>query len=180
MKAGISSNFLDQLEALKNSESVRETGEKVFKIGELARLTSSTTRTLRFYEEMNLLEPIRNSAGQRLYSDAAIARLNFINELKSGGFSLQEIKTFFDSWSMNDTGAEASTAAINLIQRKLTEIADLQKRIGKLNNELRAMVTYLAECKGCEIKPALENCSHCDRHDAVHSDPLLLTILKKE
>lgn len=166
-------------DALKNLQTPSQQPGRVYKIGELAKITQTTTRTLRFYEEMNLLQPIRNSAGQRLYSDASISRLNFINELKSGGFSLQEIKGFFDSWSENNTGGEASKAAINLIQKKLSEIADLQRRISKLNDELRAMVNYLEDCEGCDKIPQSENCSACERHQTA-AHPLLMTILKKD
>jgi DNA-binding transcriptional MerR regulator len=157
-----------------------EVNQKLYKIGELARATQNTTRTLRFYEEMNLLSPVRNSSGQRLYSESSIARLNFIQELKSGGFSLQEIQTFFSSWDQRETGESASTAAIELIQRKLSEIAELQKRINKLNGELRAMVQYLIECRGCAQKPAPHVCGDCDRHEQKSPDPLLMTILRKD
>ena len=54
---------------------------KTYKIGELAQITSNTTRTLRYYEELGLLEPVRNTSGQRLYGEDALTRLGFIGEL---------------------------------------------------------------------------------------------------
>src|SRR4051812_2091034 len=75
-----------------------KTGENLYKIGDLAELVGATTRTLRYYEEMGLLVSVRNASGQRLYDEGAVTRLKFINELKSGGFSLNEVKGFFDAW----------------------------------------------------------------------------------
>ncbi|MDB5038971.1 MAG: hypothetical protein JWQ35_2499 [Bacteriovoracaceae bacterium] len=157
-----------------------ENPQKAYRIGELAKLTNSTTRTLRFYEEMNLLQPIRNLSGQRLYSEASISKLNFINELKSGGFSLQEIKTFFDSWHHNETGEKAASDTIKIVQKKLLEIAELQRKIGKLNDDLKGMVSYLLSCKGCDHKPSLNSCSNCDQHSHEKPDPVLLSILKQD
>lgn len=157
-----------------------QSDKKAYRIGELAKLTNSTTRTLRFYEEMNLLEPLRNSSGQRLYSEAAINRLNFINELKSGGFSLQEIKTFFDTWNGGATGNDAADASTALIEKKLVEISELQRRISKLNNELKGMVGYLLACRGCDHRPAVQSCGTCDQHSHQELDPLLKTILRRD
>lgn len=151
-----------------------------FKIGELAELTTTTTRTLRYYEELGLLEPIRNNSGQRLYGEDALTRLSFINELKSGGFALLEIKNFFESWQQNKTGAEAAEATMTMIQQKLLEITQMQKQLSKLNDELRAMVSFLIACKTCEQKPSKENCSPCSKHPHQETPHMLVNILKKE
>lgn len=153
--------------------------QKSFKIGELASLTGATTRTLHYYEELGLLVPVRNTSGQRLYGDDALTRLNFISELKSGGFSLLEIKTFFESWKQNATGAEAAEATMTLVQQKLAEIADLQKKLAKLNDELRAMVGFLLACQSCERKPSEANCNPCARHPNQETPRLLNNILKE-
>lgn len=151
-----------------------------YKIGELADLAQSTTRTLRYYEELGLLEAVRNDAGQRLYNGEALARLQFIHELKSGGFSLQEIAQFFKSWRQN-TGAEATESTMKIVQQKMTEIADLQKRLNKLNNELHAIVNYLVACRTCDLKPSAHACTHCDRHEDDRQPPsLLLNLLQKK
>jgi len=151
-----------------------------YKIGELAGLSGSTTRTLRYYEELGLLEPIRNTSGQRLYRDESLTRLSFINELKSGGFALLEIKSFFESWKDKKTGSEASEATMATIQQKLASIAEIQKQLSKLNDELRAMVGFLIACKNCERKPSESNCSPCTDHPDQETPRMLVNILKKE
>src|SRR5215204_4978289 len=64
-------------------------------IGELAEQTGLTQRTLRYYEEIGLLDPpSRMAGGFRLYSPQDLARIQQIVRLKQLlGFSLAEIKT---------------------------------------------------------------------------------------
>ena len=69
-------------------------GERYLQIGEVAEQLGLTPRTLRYYEEIGLLEPpSRMEGGFRLYSAADIIRLENIVQLKRLlGFSLAEIK----------------------------------------------------------------------------------------
>src|SRR5829696_7032449 len=71
------------------------TPTEYLQIGELAEQTSLTQRTLRYYEEIGLLEPpSRMAGGFRLYSPQDVARIQQIVRLKQLlGFSLAEIKT---------------------------------------------------------------------------------------
>ncbi len=62
------------------------------KIGELAKRSGTTTKTVRYYELLGLLhEPERTESGYRLYDDKDVERLTFIRKAKSLGFSLTEI-----------------------------------------------------------------------------------------
>lgn len=63
------------------------------KIGELARQASLKVETLRFYERQGLLpSPARTESGYRQYGADDLRRLRFIQQAKSFGFSLREIK----------------------------------------------------------------------------------------
>lgn len=62
------------------------------RVGELARRTGMTVRTLHYYDEIGLLSPSdRTAAGHRLYGAGDIARLQRITSLRQLGFSLEEI-----------------------------------------------------------------------------------------
>jgi DNA-binding transcriptional MerR regulator len=67
----------------------------LWRIGEVAKLTGVTTRTLRYWEELELLQPSSyRSSGERLYSPADVARVNRIRNLQELlGFSLAEVRT---------------------------------------------------------------------------------------
>jgi MerR family transcriptional regulator, thiopeptide resistance regulator len=70
----------------------------VWKIGELARRTGLTVRTLHHYDEIDLLSPAeRSDGGHRVYDEAAVQRLYRIASLRSLGFPLDAIAQALDS-----------------------------------------------------------------------------------
>lgn len=68
--------------------------EDLARIDQVAKRTGLTKRTLRYYEELGLLEPpTRTEGGYRLYTAADIERLERVKRLKHlMGFSLAEIR----------------------------------------------------------------------------------------
>mgnify|MGYP004696158297 FL=1 len=73
----------------------------LYKIGEFAKLTNIPVKTLRYYDEINLLKPeeIDLFSGYRYYSDKQKEGLEIILALKEAGFSLEEIKKNKDNYS---------------------------------------------------------------------------------
>ncbi|HEX8360425.1 MAG TPA: MerR family transcriptional regulator [Longimicrobium sp.] len=71
--------------------------EKGWKVGELARRTGLTVRTLHHYDQVGLLRPSRRTpAGHRLYGGADVARLHQIQSLRRLGFGLEEVRDALD------------------------------------------------------------------------------------
>jgi len=99
-------------------------GDRGFYIGELARLAGVSPKTIRYYEERGLLSrPRRNEAGYRIYSGAALTRLEFIRKAKGIGLTLSEIKDILD---IVERGETPCSHTLQLINHKLME---LEKRI---------------------------------------------------
>jgi MerR family transcriptional regulator, repressor of the yfmOP operon len=69
-----------------------------FRIGEVAKLTGLTTRTLRYWEELGLIRPSAyRGRGERLYSHTDMARVTRIRDLQELlGFSLAEVQVVLD------------------------------------------------------------------------------------
>lgn len=68
------------------------TDNKAMKVGDLARATGVSIRTLHYYEEIGLLAPThRTASGHRLYAPADVARLQQIRSLQQIGLSLEQI-----------------------------------------------------------------------------------------
>lgn len=66
--------------------------QELWKIGELAKRTGLTVRTLHHYDEIGLLSPAhRSEAGYRLYMGDDVVRLQQITSLRQLSFSLEEI-----------------------------------------------------------------------------------------
>jgi len=74
-------------------ENKNEKEEKFIQIGELAKKTSVTPRTIKHYEEKGLLKPFKKTQGGfRLYQDDKVKLVARIRQLKKAGFSLREVK----------------------------------------------------------------------------------------
>lgn len=70
---------------------------EALKVGELARRTRLTVRTLHHYDEIGLLRPsLHTESGHRLYTAGDVARLQQVLSLRQLGFSLEEIRNSLD------------------------------------------------------------------------------------
>ena len=71
----------------------------MFRIGEVAKLTGLTTRTLRYWEELGLVHPSAHGAGgDRHFSTTDMARVTRIRDLQRLlGFSLAELRVVLDT-----------------------------------------------------------------------------------
>ncbi|MCX5144580.1 MerR family transcriptional regulator [Streptomyces sp. NBC_00338] len=72
-------------------------GDTHLSIGELARRTGLTVRTVRSYSDRGIVPPAgRNAAGYRRYGPEAVARLNLVRTLRSLGIGLSTIRGALD------------------------------------------------------------------------------------
>ena len=81
------------------SRSGHRTVPEMSRIGEVAKLTGVTTRTLRYWEELDLLRPSSYGAGgERMYSPSDVARVTRIRNLQELlGFSLAEVRAVLNT-----------------------------------------------------------------------------------
>lgn len=76
-------------------------------IGEVARRTELSLRTIRHYEESGLVVPsARSRGGFRLYTEGDVARLMVIRRMKPLGFTLDEMRDLLEAVDRLDTGEE--------------------------------------------------------------------------
>jgi len=124
----------------------------LLRIGEAARRAGVTTRTLRYYQEVGLLEPSgATPGGNRLYSDDDVARLRRILDLRDVmGFDLDRIRLFLGS---EDRLAELRAEAQRGISAKrrremLAEATDLNARMqAEVNTKAGLLQGMLAELR---------------------------------
>lgn len=105
------------------------------KVGELARKTGLTIRTLHHYDELGLLRPSRRTdAGHRVYSTEDVARLQQIMSLRAIGLSLQAIGDFLDN-----PGASLSRILTLQLRRLDEQIAEQQAVRRRLETMVRLL-----------------------------------------
>lgn len=120
-----------------------------YSISDLAKEFDLTTRAMRFYEDMGLLQPERSGPGgrQRVYSGRDRTRLKLTLRAKRLGLSLTEAKEIIDLYdSPRDTGLQLEKFLVVLAdhQRQLEEqMADLQANLDEIKvhqREARALL----------------------------------------
>jgi DNA-binding transcriptional MerR regulator len=97
---------------------------EALKVGELARRTGLTIRTLHHYDEIGLLRPsLHTESGHRLYTGGDVARLQQVLSLRQLGFSLEEIRDCLDRPGF------APLEVICLHVARLREQIELQRKL---------------------------------------------------
>jgi MerR family transcriptional regulator, thiopeptide resistance regulator len=97
---------------------------EALKVGELAKRTGLTVRTLHHYDEIGLLKPsLHTDAGYRLYTAADVARLQQVLSLRQLGFSLEEVRDCLDRPDFSPL------EVIRLHVARLREQIELQRKL---------------------------------------------------
>ena len=112
------------------SDAVAEASDRILKIGEVVDLTGVSARTLRYYEELDLLPGVRRRAGgRRVYGPDEVERLRFIQRLKTLGLTLAEIKDLNAVHRIQGSTGAMLERLDELLGRHLDEV---DGRIGEL------------------------------------------------
>ncbi|MGS2743263.1 MerR family transcriptional regulator [Halomonas sp. LS-001] len=115
---------------------------KTYTISELAGEFDVTTRSIRFYEDQELLHPGRR--GQtRVYSSKDRVRLKLTLRGKRLGFSLAEIRELFELWDETRSGSEKQ------LQLMLSKIAE---RRAALEQQMKDITMVQLELESAEIR----------------------------
>ena len=124
-----------------------------YSISDLAKEFDLTTRAIRFYEDMGLLQPERSGPGgrNRIYSVRDRARLKLTLRAKRLGLSLTEAKEIIDMYdSPRDTVAQLDRflLVLGLHQQRLdAQMLDLQANMDELKVHQREAKAMLAKAQ---------------------------------
>jgi len=111
----------------------------LLKIGEVAGRVGLSLRTIRYYEEVGLLEPTgRSPGGFRLYSEDEVTRLAILKGMKPLGLTLEEIRDLMGlltAATQDDAdGASHDVAELDALPSALRDYLDrAEKRIAQLH-----------------------------------------------
>jgi DNA-binding transcriptional MerR regulator len=147
--------------------TVTDTDERLLRIQEVAADTGLTTRAIRYYEEIGLLEPAARSDGAyRLFDASDLERLRFIKELRDGaGFSLAQIGQLLEDEAARERNRERFRStrdprerramvveARDRVDRQIATLRDKRERldamIGEAEDRRRHLDAHLAELEG--------------------------------
>ncbi len=117
------------------------------RIGDVAERAGVSTRALRYYEEQGLLPAERTSSGQRVYDEAAVERVQLIQQLYAAGLASRLI---VDLLPCVDAGV-ASDEAMALLTRERDRITDSIAELEKARAQLDRVIEI-------SLNPDAEHC----------------------
>jgi DNA-binding transcriptional MerR regulator len=133
----------------------------LLKIQEVAAETGLTPRSIRYYEEVGLLEPAARSEGAyRLYDESDLERLRTIKELRDeAGFSLAQIGQLLEDEAARERNRERFRASHDPRERRAI-LEDARTRVDRQIETLEAKAERLAAM----IVAARDRRKHLDKH----------------
>ena len=114
--------------------------DELISIRAMCDLFDVTPRTLRFYEQKELLFPVRESQ-RRLFSRRDRARLKLILRGKRFGVSLEEIRQILDLYDMDGQKDLQLARSLEIAKRRLTEMHQQREELDRAIDELSAQIT---------------------------------------
>jgi DNA-binding transcriptional MerR regulator len=130
-----------------------------WKVGDLAKRTELSVRTLHYYDEIGLLSPsYHTEAGHRLYTAGDIARLQQIKSLRQLGFALEEIRDCLNRPEFSPLHV------IRLHLARLREQIDLQQRLCKRLEAIAACLELTEEVSVEDFLQTIEGMNMIEKY----------------
>jgi DNA-binding transcriptional MerR regulator len=132
-------------------------------IGDVARRTRVKVPTIRYYEQIGLLqEPARGESGRRIYTETSVRRLLFIRHARELGFDVPAIRTLLALQEQPDQSCEA---ADNVARARLAEVKQRIAALTSLQGELERMIASCShgrvdDCRVIEVLADHNLCLH--------------------
>ncbi|MGI9275225.1 MAG: Cu(I)-responsive transcriptional regulator [Endozoicomonas sp.] len=116
-------------------------------ISEASRKSGLTSKTVRYYESIGLIEPASRSAnGYRTYGDSQLRELGFVHHARELGFTLDECRELLNLYR------DRSRKSGSVKAMAMDKINDIQTRIDKLET-MKQSLSELASCCAGDDRP---------------------------
>ena len=111
--------------------------------GVLAKVTGVNIETIRYYEKVGLMpDPLRTTAGYRVYDEGHVKRLSFIRRCRELGFSLNQLRGLLKLVDGGDyTCAEVRDLTI-------VHLGEVQQKVRDLRKMERTLKEMVSQCDG--------------------------------
>lgn len=111
-------------------------------IGDVAKLSGLPAKTIRYYEDIGLVHPLRSSNGYRTFRESDAHKLAFLGRARALGFSIEGCRSLLKLYEDTDR----ASAEVKQIAKE--HLARIDQKIAELT-EMRATLAHLvAACAG--------------------------------
>ncbi|MFO7770165.1 Cu(I)-responsive transcriptional regulator [Roseovarius gahaiensis] len=111
-------------------------------ISDVAKRTGLPAKTIRYYEEINLIRPARDTNGYRVFKDTDVHKLAFLGRARALGFAIEDCRTLL---ALYEDETRASADVKRVAQDHLTQIEDKLAQLESMRDTLTHLVQ---ECAG--------------------------------
>jgi MerR family copper efflux transcriptional regulator len=112
-------------------------------IGEAARRSGVSAKTIRYYESVGLIPAAgRTSSGYRAYTPNEVETLRFIHRARSLGFSVADVAGLLELWR------DRSRASADVKAIALKHVTDIERKISELDTIRRTLLDLTRRCCG--------------------------------
>jgi DNA-binding transcriptional MerR regulator len=127
---------------------------KYYQIGELANLLNISPRTIRYYEEIGLLNSVKRiEGGKRVYTDKDYQRLKFIQRLKHLGLTLSEMHELEDIYQIHRTNRKVLPRLLELLDIHASKIDERVNSLLKLKTDILSYREKIRQKLNLESNP---------------------------
>ena len=105
-------------------------------IGDVADLSGLPAKTIRYYEDIGLVEPLRSANGYRSFRQSDVHKLAFLGRARALGFTIEDCRSLLKLYADTD-GASAEVKQIaeehlDRIDRKIAELTEMRATLSHL------------------------------------------------
>lgn len=95
-------------------------------ISQVAQASGLPAKTIRYYEEIGLIRPMRGENGYRAFRDSDLHKLAFLGRARSLGFSIEECRALLALYEDRDRASgDVKALAVGHLARIRVKIAEL-------------------------------------------------------
>ncbi len=111
-------------------------------IGEVAERAGLPPKTIRYYEDIGLIQPLRSENGYRAFQEKDLHKLAFLGRARALGFSIEDCRTLLELYG---DSARESAQVKKVAEAHLTQIDEKIDQLQSMRNTLAQLVE---SCRG--------------------------------
>ncbi|MFB5197493.1 MerR family transcriptional regulator [Bacillus sp. AFS073361] len=132
----------------------------MYRIGEIAKLKNISKRTIDYYTQIGLLNPIRTDSNYRLYGEECIKILNMIEHYKNLNMPLEEIKSSIELIKSDNTIDKQKVEKhfeqiASIMQHLKEEINVMEPILQRLNHQQKDVLVNRLSSEGRTLAQSL-------------------------
>ena len=111
-------------------------------IGEVSQHTGLPPKTIRYYEDIGLVKPLRDANGFRAFRESEMHKLAFLGRARTLGFSIEDCRNLLALWEDKNR----ASADVRAIAKE--HLAQIEAKISGLQEMRDTLSTLVRDCAG--------------------------------